>query len=162
MLDPVCDKILWRFSPRSAECNTAPRGISDTKYSLTGISQEWVTSLVFDSGRGPGVSDLGVSDRVVSDFVGDCGVGDVVSDCGVGDFGLDSGIGDFGLDCSVGDFGLESCVGDLGTGGFLDGDGGLLGSEGDGPEEVTNSIEDWISPVVEASRPLRIKFLVMR
>ena len=153
MLDPVCDKILWRFSPRSAECNTAPRGISDTKYFLTGISHEWVTSLVFDSGRGPGVSDLGVSDRVVSDFVGDCGVGD---------FGLDSGIGDFGLDCSVGDFGLEGCVGDLGTGGFLDGDGGLLGSEGDGPEEVTNSIEDWISPVVEASRPLRIKFLVMR
>ena len=109
--------------------------------------------MVFDSGRGPGVSDLGVSDRVLSDFVGDCGVGDVVSDCGVGDFGLD---------CSVGDFGLEGCVGDLGTGGFLDGDEGLLGSEGDGPEEVTNSIEDWISPVVEASRPLRIKFLVMR
>jgi len=153
MLDPVCDKILWRFSPRSAACNTAPRGLSDTKYFLTGISQGWVTSLVFDSGRGPGVSDLGVSDRVLSDFVGDCGVGDVVSDCGVGDFGLD---------CSVGDFGLEGCVGDLGTGGFLDGDEGLLGSEGDGPEEVTNSIEDWISPVVEASRPLRIKFLVMR
>jgi hypothetical protein len=63
-------------------------------------------------------------------------------------------VGEFG----VRDFGDR----DLGTNDFLDGDEGFPAGDGDAPEKLVDFMEDWISSVVEASSPLRIKYLVIR